>query len=222
MAFRLNVVLSSSLSENNKMKKSLCLIASLVAVLASQAAVADESPWLVRLRAVYLDPANKSDPIGGVGASDRLSVNSRVIPEFDISYFFTPNWATELVLTYPQKQDVSLDGTKIGSFKHLPPTLTLQYHFAPQSTFSPYVGAGINYTRFSNVSLLNGGATMESHSIGGALQAGVDIKIDSHWSLNLDVKKVQIRSDIIAASGAKLSNAQVDPWLLGVGVGYRF
>ena len=204
------------------MKKTICLIAVLASALASQAALAQENPWLVRLRAVYLDPANKSDPIGGVGASDRLTVNSKVIPEFDISYFFTPNWATELVLTYPQKQDVSLDGTKIGSFKHLPPTLTLQYHFTPESMFSPYVGAGINYTRFSDVSLLNGGATMESHSIGGALQAGVDIKLDKSWSLNIDVKKVQIRSDIIAASGARLSNAQVDPWLVGVGVGYRF
>jgi outer membrane protein len=213
---------SSSLSEKFKMKKSLYLAAVLVGALASQAALADESPWLVRLRAVSLDPANKSDPIGGAGASDRLTVNSKVIPEFDISYFFTPNWAAELVLTYPQKQDVSLDGTKIGSFKHLPPTLTLQYHFAPQATFSPYIGAGINYTRFSDVSLLGGGATMESHSIGGALQAGLDIRVDDHWSVNLDVKKVQIRSDIIAASGAKLSNAQVDPWLLGVGVGYRF
>ena len=179
------------------MKKTICLIAVLASALASQAALAQENPWLVRLRAVYLDPANKSDPIGGVGASDRLTVNSKVIPEFDISYFFTPNWATELVLTYPQKQDVSLDGTKIGSFKHLPPTLTLQYHFTPESMFSPYVGAGINYTRFSDVSLLNGGATMESHSIGGALQAGVDIKLDKSWSLNIDVKKVQIRSDII-------------------------
>ena len=204
------------------MKKTICLIAVLASALASQAALAQENPWLVRLRAVSLDPANKSDPIGGVGASDRLTVNSKVIPEFDISYFFTPNWATELVLTYPQKQDVSLDGTKIGSFKHLPPTLTLQYHFTPESMFSPYVGAGINYTRFSDVSLLNGGATMESHSIGGALQAGVDIKLDKSWSLNIDVKKVQIRSDIIAASGARLSNAQVDPWLVGVGVGYRF
>lgn len=209
------------LIENIDMKKTICLTTLLIAALASQAALAEENPWLVRLRAVYLDPANKSDPVGGAGASDRLTVNSRVIPDVDISYFFTPNLAAELVLTYPQKQDVSLDGNKIGSFKHLPPTLTLQYHFSPQSAFSPYIGAGINYTRFSDVSL-QGGLTMESHSIGAALQAGVDIKLDDRWSLNLDVKKVQIRSDIMSASGTKVSNAQVDPWLLGVGVGYRF
>jgi outer membrane protein len=207
------------------MKKSHRLIAALLvaaAAAASQSAFAQESPWLVRLRAVYLDPANKSDPVNGTGPSDRITIDSKTLPEFDISYFFTPNWATELVLTYPQKQEVYLDGASIGSFKHLPPTLTLQYHFSPQSTFSPYVGAGINYTRFSDVNLLNGGATMESHSFGAALQAGVDIKLDSHWSINFDVKKVQIRSDVIAASGSKISSAQVDPWLLGAGVGYRF
>jgi outer membrane protein len=205
------------------MKKPIYIVtAALVAAIASQAASAEESPWLVRLRGVYLDPANKSDPVGGVGAPDRLSVNSKIIPEVDISYFFTPNWATELVLTYPQTQHVSLDGANIGSFKHLPPTLTLQYHFAPQSMFSPYVGAGINYTRISQVNLLNGGATLDSHSFGAALQAGLDIKIDDHWSVNFDVKKVQISSDVMAVSGDKISKVRIDPWLIGLGVGYRF
>ena len=115
------------------MKKSVLAIALCsLAALSSQAYAqqTQEGSWLVRVRAVNLDPANKSDPIGGVGAPDRLTINSKVIPELDISYFFTPNWATELVLTYPQKQKVSLDGTQIGTFKHLPPTLTLQYHLS--------------------------------------------------------------------------------------------
>ncbi|MFC7287963.1 OmpW family protein [Herminiimonas glaciei] len=206
------------------MKKSVLAIALCsLAALSSQAFAqqTQEGSWLVRVRAVNLDPANKSDPIGGVGASDRLTINSKVIPELDISYFFTPNWATELVLTYPQKQKVSLDGTQIGTFKHLPPTLTLQYHFTPEKTISPYVGAGINYTRISSVDLLNGAATLEKSSFGLALQAGVDFKIDKNWSINLDVKKVQIRSDVNTAAG-QLSAVKVDPWLVGVGVGYRF
>ncbi|WP_293775508.1 OmpW family outer membrane protein [uncultured Oxalicibacterium sp.] len=180
-----------------------------------------EGPWLVRVRAVHLDPANKSDPIGGTGAANRLTIDSKTIPEVDISYFFTPNWAAELVLTYPQKQRVYLDGSDIGSFKHLPPTLTLQYHFTPEKTFSPYVGAGINYTRISSVHLLNGSADLESSSVGPALQAGIDYKINRNWSLNLDVKKVYIRSDVSNAAGT-ISQVKVDPWLIGVGVGYRF
>jgi outer membrane protein len=193
-----------------------------LATISSQAfAQQQEGPWLVRVRAVNLDPANKSDPVNGTGAANRLTINSKTIPELDISYFFTPNWAAELVLTYPQKQKVMMDGAQIGTFKHLPPTLTMQYHFTPEKTISPYVGAGVNYTRISSVKLLNGAAQLESSSVGLALQAGVDFKIDKKWSLNLDVKKVQIRSDVRTAAG-QISAVKIDPWLVGVGVGYRF
>src|SRR5450830_1234074 len=204
------------------MKKTVLAMMVLALGFAAGNATAQESPWQVRVRADYLKPANKSDAVGGIGASDRLQINDKTIPEVDISYFFTPNWAAELVLTYPQKHDVKLDGNTIGSFKHLPPTLLAQYHFTPSSPVSPYVGAGINYTRISDVNLLNGGARLENHSIGGALQAGVDFKLDSHWLINFDVKKVQIRSDVLAANGSKLSTVKIDPWLIGVGVGYRF
>ncbi len=184
-------------------------------------AMAQEGPWLVRARAVHIDPADKSAPIGGVGGSDRLHVSSKTIPEIDISYFFTPNIAAELILTYPQKHDVTLDGNKIGTFKHLPPTLSLQYHFMPEKQFSPYVGAGVNYTNISDVKLLNGAGRLEHDSWGFSLQAGVDYKLDKNWSLNFDIKKVQIRSDVFI-SGAKASEVKVDPLLIGVGVGYRF
>ncbi|AIY43788.1 Outer membrane protein W precursor [Collimonas arenae] len=204
------------------MKKAVCIstLSALALVLAGNS-MAQESPWQIRLRADYLKPANKSDPIGGVGASDRLQVNNKTIPEIDISYFFTSNWVAELVLTYPQKQNVSLDGKNIGSFKHLPPTLTLQYHFLPQAQFSPYLGAGVSYTRISNVDLLNGAGSLDNSSWGLALQAGLDYKLDKNWLLNLDVKKLQIRSDVYAG-GEKISRVQIDPWLIGMGVGYRF
>ena len=203
------------------MKKiALALSLAAICVVANQAA-AQQSPWQVRARAVNISPDNKSDSIGGVGASDRLTVSDKTIPEVDISYYFTPNWSAELILTYPQKHDVMLDGANIGTFKHLPPTLTAQYHFLPDAQFSPYLGVGVNYTRISNVNLLNGAADLEKDSFGFAVQAGVDFKLDKNWSLNLDVKKVQIRSDV-SIGGAKISAVKVDPWLVGVGVGYRF
>ncbi len=192
-----------------------------LSLAAGSNAMAQESPWLVRVRAVHLDTADKSDPVGGVGASDRLTVSNKTIPDFDISYFFTPNLAAELLLTYPQKHDVALDGNNIGTFKHLPPTLLLQYHFVNNSPFKPYVGAGVNYTTMSKVDLLGGKGGLEHDSFGLALQAGVDYAIDKKWSLNFDVKKVQIRSDVFI-SGAKVSRVKVDPLLVGVGVGYRF
>jgi outer membrane protein len=196
------------------------VVVALIAVAASQA-MAQESPWLVRARAVYIDPDNKSTPVGGAGASDRLEVATKTIPELDISYFFTPHISAELILTYPQKHKVRLDGAEIGSFKHLPPTLTAQYHFAPGATINPYVGVGVNYTRISKVRLLDGAGDLENDSWGLALQAGVDLRINERWSINADVKKVNIRSDVYVG-GANASHLKVDPLLFGLGVGYRF
>ena len=201
------------------MKKQAIAIA-LLTLLGAHAA-AQESPWLVRVRALHLDPANKSDPVGGTGASDRIHVSSKTIPDVDISYFFSPNISAELVLTYPQKHDVTLDGANIGTFKHLPPTLLAQYHFTTGTAITPYLGAGINYTNISSVNLLNGAGGLEHKSWGPALQAGLDFAIDRNWSFNVDVKKIQIRSDVYV-SGAKASAVKVDPVLFGVGVGYRF
>ena len=203
--------------------KKLVLALSLAAVgfTATQAMADDgQSPWLVRARVVNISPANNSDPVGGVGASNLITVSSKTIPEVDISYFVTPNWSAELILTYPQKHDVYLANSDIGSFKELPPTLTAQYHFAPEAKINPYLGVGINYTRISNQNLPTG-MSLDNNSVGLALQAGVDFKLDKNWSLNLDIKKFQLRSDV-TLNGTKISNVQVDPLLVGVGVGYRF
>lgn len=172
---------------------------------------------LVRGRAVYIDTANKDS----IAITD-VSVSKKTIPEVDISYFFSPNLAAELVLTYPQKHDVSSSahGGKIGTLKHLPPTLSLQYHFAPIGTIKPYLGAGINYTRFSSVNL-PAGFSIEKNSVGLSIGGGVDFAIDNRWSLNLDVKKVRIRTDLSSA-GTDLGTIKVDPWLVGLGVGYKF
>jgi outer membrane protein len=195
---------------NNKL-----LLASVITLAAlAPAAHAEDGPWLVRVRAVNLDSANKD----GTGLD--LNVNDKVIPEVDISYFFTPQLAAELILTYPQKHRVRAGDVRIGSLKHLPPTLTVQYHFTDLGAFKPYVGAGLNYTRFMSVDLPDG-VSIDKNSFGFALQAGVDFEVAKNVYLNFDVKKVQIRTDVKAA-GDKLGTFKVDPLLVGVGVGMRF
>lgn len=199
------------------MKKQTIAAAVLAACAASSvmAQTASEGPWLVRARAVHLDMSNKDST--GLG----LAVNNKTIPEVDISYFYTPNVAVELILTVPQEQKVYSNGTQIGTFKHLPPTLLAQYHFTGLPGYKPYVGAGINYADISKVSLLNGGATLDNDSWGGALQAGVDIPLDRNWSINLDVKKLYIRSHVYVG-GADKGTLKLDPVAAAVGLGYRF
>ncbi|MGO4306490.1 OmpW/AlkL family protein [Cupriavidus sp. RAF12] len=180
-----------------------------------------QGDWMIRLRGTFLDMANKSDPIGGVGASDRIHVNNKWIPEVDITYFIVPHIAAELVLTIPQKQNVTLDGQNIGSFKHLPPSLLLQYHFLPNGTFRPYVGAGVNATRIYGTDLAGNTLNLDRWSVGPALQIGMDYRITRNWFLNIDAKKIWLTSNVYA-NGTKVSTAKLDPWLFSAGVGYRF
>lgn len=195
------------------MNKTLIAIAA-VAALASGAAVAQQQDgkWQVRARAVHVD-------LQGAG-SNGVSVKDKTIPEVDISYYFTPNWAAELVLTYPQKHDVQLGGAKVGSVKELPPTLLAQYHFTQFGAFKPYVGAGINYTRFGSAKFNDGSKIdLKKSSWGGALQVGFDYALDKNWSLNVDVKKVYMDTSVHTLG---LGKVKLDPVLVGVGVGYRF
>jgi outer membrane protein len=198
------------------MKKQMITVALLAAAAVgpAMAQASGESPWQLRVRSVHLDSVNKdTTPLG-------LSINNKTFGELDFTYFLDKNLAMELVLTTPQKQTVFSQGSGIGSFKHLPPTLLLQYHFTDLEGLKPYLGAGINYTRFSGESL-PAGVSLDSHSWGTAFQAGVDIPLDRNWSINLDVKKVYIRTDVYAA-GSSVGRLRVDPVLYGVGLGYRF
>jgi outer membrane protein len=196
------------------------LAAAALPTLASAQAAIDSGDWLVRLRATYLQSANKDS----TGLD--LSINDKTLPELDITRFFTPEIAAELVLTYPQKQTISAGGTAIGSLKHLPPVLSLQYHFTQLHVVRPYVGLGVNYTRFSDVQF-DAATTAALHpsikksSFGAALQAGVDVPLADGWLVNADVKKVRISTDVSSA-GTKVGTFKVDPWLISVGFGKRF
>jgi outer membrane protein len=197
------------------MKKITIAVAALT--LFSGAAFAEQSPWMLRARGVGLDMANKDSTALG------LSVNNKTIPEVDISYFINKNVAVELILTVPQKQTVNSSAlaTDIGTFKHLPPVMTLQYHFDNFADFKPYVGAGLNYTQITQVNLLDGGANINSHSWGAALQAGVDFPIDKNLSFNIDIKKLNLKTDVFVGGDNK-GVLKLNPTLIGVGLGYRY
>ena len=154
-------------------------------------------------------------------APDREHTIAATDPAIGIEW---PLPAAELVLSVPQKHKVTVDPLgEIGTFKHLPPTLMVQYHFTDLGAFKPYVGAGVNYTKIwgENMTALGQPVTLDGSSVGLALQVGVDYKLNRNWYLNADVKKVQIKSDVMLG-GNKISEVKLDPWLVSIGVGYRF
>jgi outer membrane protein len=200
-------------------------LSTLSAVVTFSSARADDDPWEVRLRGVYLAAAQQSDAINGLVPANGITINDKWLPDVDIEYFFVPHWSTELVLTYPQTQDVYVEGTKIGTFKHLPPVLTAKYNFLPGQNFQPYVGAGVNFTLIFDTNLNVPGVSalkLNSTSVGPALQAGFDYKIQDHWYMNLDVKWVLLGSNVYLPGQVRISTVELNPWLFGLGVGYRF
>ena len=209
------------------------------ALLASFSAGAEDGNWMVRARAVHVGWAQESSPVVALAVpANGIHLENKTIPEVDISYFFTKNLAAELILTYPQKHTVRVTNSAAGAFdagslNELPPTLTFQYHFMPDAQFRPYIGAGFNYTTFSSVNLAPldavsqtvvpvGTNSISRSSVGGALQAGFDVKVGANSYINLDVKKVYIQTDLTNSVAGKLSTIKGDPLLVGVGYGFKF
>lgn len=207
------------------MHKKILVAALAVAGLASAGAVyADDSGFMVRARAVSIswDNGNK-DGLAGAGVG-KVEAKDLWIPEVDVSYFFNKNLALELVLTYPQTIDIAAGGTKIGKVDALPPSLMLQYHFADLGAFKPYVGAGLNYTLFTKKSFDVAGlgkVSVDQTSLGLAGQVGFDYFLTKNVSLNVDVKYIQMATDV-KLNGGKIGKLDLNPITAGVGIGYRF
>jgi outer membrane protein len=201
-------------------KKTISKLALGLFAVMSFNAIAQESPWMVRVRATNLNWDN-----GQTSTVQALDVNAKdkTIPELDITYFFSKNIAAELVLTYPQKVDLRAGSAKIAEVKALPPTLLLQYHFTDFGPLKPYVGAGVNYTKFSSYKDQSGGlnTSADKSSVGLAAQIGADYMLTKNWGINLDVKYINIKTEVYSA-GTHVGNLDLSPIATSVGVTYKF
>ena len=187
-----------------------------------------DNPWQFRLRGVVVSP-DESASIEAIGGD--ADISTTVIPELDITYFFTENWSLELILG-TTKHDVEAINTAVGNIDLgsvwlLPPTLTFQYHYTSLGDFKPYVGAGLNYTIFYSV---DEGPVADDldydNSFGFAGQLGIDYMISDKWFINLDVKKLFLQTDVTvnatSALGATVgADVDINPWLFGLGVGVK-
>ena len=187
--------------------------------------------WQVRLRAVGVAP-DESAKIGIIGGD--VAISNALIPELDFTYFFTEHFAAELILG-TAKHDVKAINTiagdiDLGSAWLLPPTLTAQYHFytSDQKVFKPYIGAGINYTLFYNVKSGDVAGVEYDNAIGYAAQLGFDLMLDDKFFINFDAKRLFLSTDVTVdasnlAPGLSIpAEVDINPWLIGVGVGMKF
>jgi outer membrane protein len=176
-------------------------------------------------------------------STSNLAVGNNTIPELDISYYLTKNIAAELILAVGTKHKVSVVGDSdsaitnqdLGKVNLLPPTLTAQWHFNPDQTIDPYIGAGLNYTNALDRKLefTAGGADgypikIDRSMFGLVAQAGVDINLGSGWLINADVKYIDVNTDVktigalTGGAWTKIDKLDINPWVFGVGVGKKF
>src|SRR6056297_987985 len=211
------------------------LAAAVVSVAAAMPAIAQEAgDWQLRFGLGYVAPDTGNDNLVFSGTeldTFNIDVDGQLGAVFDLTYFLSPNWGLELLASTPFTHDINGAGAlaglgKIGETKHLPPTLSLQYHFSPGQKFRPYVGAGLNYTLFFDDSTnpglhdgvvatangalgtsFSGGTTNLSidDSFGAALQAGLDVDLTETWFWNLNVRYIMIDID------ATLKTSTFDP-----------
>ena len=193
----------------------------------------DESfdPFLIRVRALGVLPNGSGSTLNGATIYD-AKLSNNVVPEVDVTYFFTKHWAVEVIAgmahtTLSGKLTPNGQTYGIANTTLLPPTATLQYHFA-LGQFDPYLGIGANYTWFLQTTspltrALGAGDAVNLHgSAGLALQAGMDYYLTKHWVLNADAKYLFLNADGNTPYGKNSVHVSANTWLIGLGVGYRF
>jgi outer membrane protein len=192
-----------------------CLLAlsagSLTYMPTAQAAV--DSPWLVRAGISQVEPKSNNGSLGGGVAVDR-----QIGPSLNVAYFFSPNIAVDVLGALPFEHDISIGGVHAGSTKHVPPTVTLQYHFLPDAAVQPFVGVGANYTFFTDEKL--GGVKLKD-SFGAAAQIGIDVPINQQWRVGFDARYIVIDTTA-KLGGVDIGDVHIDPMVYSLNMGYRF
>jgi outer membrane protein len=177
----------------------------------------ETADWVWRVGLHSVQPKSDNHPL--------VNVDSAATLTFDATYMIASHWGVELLAAVPFAHDINLNGGgKVAETKHLPPTLSVQYHFNPGGTVRPYVGAGLNYTLFfseKTTGALAGANLKLEPSFGPAAQLGFEIAISSDWFVNIDARWMDIDTDA-EVSGVDLGTVEIDPYAFGVAIGRRF
>lgn len=207
--------------------KKLSITAILLSVFALQTVEAfDKGDFLIRARGIAVIPNDSSGSLSTIPDSG-VEVDTAYTGELDFTYMFTRNIGAELILA-TTKHTIdgrkALDGTEVGTSWVLPPTLTLQYHFCPCKKLQPYVGVGVNYTMYYNKKCsIDDTKLYMTNSWGVAGQLGFDYLFNQCWFFNFDAKYIQMDTKAtLKGAVAGHVNVDINPWVIGVGVGRKF
>ncbi|MFC3615260.1 OmpW family protein [Lutimaribacter marinistellae] len=198
-----------------RLSAALALTTALVAV-SGPALAQSQGDMTVGIGLGYLTPKSNNGTLAGAS----VTIDDDTRPIFTFEYFIRDNLGIEILAATPFSHDISLNGTVAASTKHLPPTLSLNYHFANQSAWTPYVGLGVNYTTFFEESTALGNLELKD-SWGVSVQAGLDYAVSDQGAVRLNVRWFDIDTDA-TLNGAAIGTAEIDPVLIGLSYVHRF
>ncbi|MDU8924234.1 OmpW family outer membrane protein [Pasteurellaceae bacterium LIM206] len=211
------------------MKKTLLALGMTAALCSGFATAHQAGDVLIRAGGIFVS-AN-SDSSTKTATEIPLSVSDNAQLGLTATYMITDNFGVELLGATPFSHKVSTSLLNLGDvvkLKQLPPSLYLQYYFLDKDAGSrPYVGVGLNYTRFFNAKSTNANITnldVKKHSLGPVVNAGIDIKLTDNLVFNTAVWYTHIKTTakFDALGGRHEVDIKLDPIVFFAGIGYRF
>ncbi|AUQ69904.1 OmpW/AlkL family protein [Phaeobacter inhibens] len=187
-----------------------------LAALAGPALAQSQGDWTLGVGIANVNPKSDNGTVAGAAAT----IDDDTALTFTAEYFIRDNIGIELLAASPFEHDISLNGAYTATTKHLPPTLSVNYHFPTQTKFKPFVGVGINYTTFFEESSPAGVISLDD-SVGLALNLGADWQISDRGALRVNVRYMDIETDV-TLNGTKIGTAEIDPVTVGFGYVHRF
>jgi outer membrane protein len=210
------------------MKATRLALAAVLALAATPALAQSAGSWTVGVGAHNVAPKSgngtlTATPLGNLA----MDVGSNIRPTITGEYFLKDNLGLEVLAALPFQHDINVVGVgQVGSTKHLPPTVSLQYHFG-QGKVKPFVGVGLNYTKFFSTKSEGAiaGTDLElSDSWGLAGHIGIDFQVSEKGAIRVDYRKIDIDTDV-TLNGADLgtnNTVNIDPSVYGIAYVFQF
>jgi outer membrane protein len=225
------------------MKKQI-IAAAIAGLIFSGSAIAHEpGDVIVRVGAAHVAPdvsngkvkfssTDPTEPNDSWGWKAKVSSDTQL--GLTATWIVAPHFGVELLASTPFSHTFKDVDGKYAKVKMLSPTVSAQYFFLdPKSRFQPYVGLGLNYTRFYDEKLVgdtreDGASYKLKNSLGLAAQVGLDFAITDKLVLNAAIWKIDINTKETlkepygSYTDTYKSKIELDPWVYFVGIGYKF
>ncbi|OOF64894.1 OmpW family protein [Rodentibacter sp. Ppn85] len=221
------------------MKKTALALGLTAALFAGVASAHQAGDVILRAGGVFVSANSESTTKTNTQVNLEVSDNAQL--GLTGTYMFTDNIGLELLAATPFSHKVSANvpalgaGSNLGDVvkvKQLPPSLYLQYYFLDKDAGSrPYLGAGLNYTRFFNAKSTNPLITdvnVKKHSFAPVVNAGIDIKLTDNLYLNTAMWYTRIKTTAkfkvpaVTAGYEHEVKLKLDPFVFFAGLAYRF